>query len=275
MIKKVLIAGIMLVLMLGVAYAEDNITDTDDDATSDDSTIVPPQETQKESQITVKDITGKEKSEVKIRARITDDGGNPIKNVTLNFKINGKNFKSRSDEKGIASISYKLPKAKYVKTTTNQKKNIIYKTKNYETKLKLKVTFKANDNFTSSKAASKVISKKAVVVKKYRVDRIVRTEIVPCKKGDHTYKRGPVSIQVIKGKDFDMDEIWIAVEKKSGERLKISSKLHAKHNGKWKWDKEWKPMMSDHDTIILYYDKILNADLIKIRYELPKYTLLK
>ena len=242
MIKKVLIAGILLVLMLGVAYAEDNITDSDNNPAGDDSSVDIAQGIVKESQITVKDVTGKEKSKVKIKAKITDDAGNPIKNVTLNFKINGKNYNSTSDENGVASISYKLPKAKYAKTTTSQKKNIVYKTRNYQTKLKVKVTFNANDNFTSSKATFKVISKKALVVKKYRVDRIVRTEIVPCKKGDHTYKRGPVSIQVIHQKDYDMDEIWIAVEKKSGERLKISSKLHAKHGGKWKWDKDWKPI---------------------------------
>lgn len=275
MIKKVLMAIIFLVLMLGVVHASDNVTDTADEIITDDAEIEPPQEIQKEPEITIKETAGKEKTKVKIKATVRDSDGNAIKNATVNFKIKGKNYKAASNENGVAEIDYKLPKAKFHDLKYKQKKHTLTKKILYKTELKVKVTVNATDNYTSGKAASKVISKKTVL-KKYRFKKKIQTEVLPWKFGDHTYKRGKVSIQIICDKEDNMDVIWIAAEKsKSGLRLVIASKLYSNHNGKWKWDKKWKPMMSDHDTIIEYYDRLPETAYIKVKCEVPFYKLIK
>lgn len=267
MIKKVLIASALLVLMIGVVHAEENVTDDTSDDSADD--IV------KESQISVKQVSGKEKSKVKIKATVTDENGNPIKNADVNFKIKGENYKAKSNKKGVATLTYKLPKAKLLKIRYKEKKNIITKTKYYQTDVKVKVTLKASDNYTSKKTTSNAISKRTVV-KKYRYSKRIQTEVLPWQFGDHTYKRGKISIQIICDEEYNMDVIWIAAEKtKTGARLKIASKLYSKHNGKWKWDSQWKPMMSEHDTIIQYYDKLPKTSYIKVRCEIPSFKLIK
>ncbi len=268
MIKKISIVILILFLIIGIASAN---TDANETADTVKTPII------KKSTITVKQVSGKEKTKVKISAKIKDSEGIPLKNVKLSFKIKGKTYTKTTDSGGKASITYKLPKAKYLKTISKKKGSIVTKTKIYKTTNTVKVSFKGTKDYSSSSSSSKVISKKSPVVKKYRYKLVKKTVVIPFKKGDHTYIRGPVAIQTISAKDYGNDELWIACDTKDHKtRLSISSKLHSKDkHGNWKWDDKWKHTMSDHDLIVDYYGKIPKTDLIKVKYELPTYKLIK
>lgn len=265
MMKKILILCITLLLLIGAVHAADtNKTQDGKNITAKDTS--PVEITKKQSKISLKSVTGKEKNKVKITAKLKGSDGKLIKNAKLTFKIKGKKYSAKTNAKGVAGITYKLPKAKYLKTVKTKKGNTVAKTKIYRTTCPIKVTFKGSDKYASSSASAKAISKKSKVVKK---SKRYNTAVVPLKRGDHTYRRGPVTVQVIWQKEGKMDDVWIAVDKANDPvRLQASAKLHSKNgNGQWKWDSRWQHCMSEHDLIITYYEKLPDTDKIKIRYE--------
>lgn len=268
MIKKIFIISLVLFLAIGIVSANSDANSTVDTAKAP---VI------KKTTISVKQVSGKEKTKVKITAKIKDGSGKPLQNIRITFKIKGKTYTKTTDSAGNAYITYKLPKAKYQKTTSKKKGNIITKTKIYKSASTVKVSFKGTKDYSASSVSSKVISKKSPVVKKYRYKLVKKTVTVPCKKGDHTYIRGPVAINVILGKDYGNDDLWIACDSKDHKtRLSISTKLHFKDkNGNWKWDRKWKHMKSEHDLISEYYGKLPKTDLIKVRYQLLTYTLIE
>ena len=290
MIKKILIACIALFLLIGVVAASENATDVsnangdtieaEDTSPAKQTTQIketPTQEiTKKESKIIVKSVKGKEGKNVRIKAVLKDSDGKLIKNKEVTFKIKGKKYTARTNDKGKATILYKLPKAKYLKTVKTKKGKYLTKKQIYRTANTVKITFDGTGKYQSSSAAAKVISKKSVT-KKYKYKRFVGKEVVPCERGDHEYVRGPVAIQVIFGKDYGNDDLWIAVDTKDHTvRLQSSAKLHSQDShGNWKWDKKWTHKMSEHDWIVTFYGDLPKIDKIKVRYTLGKYVRIK
>lgn len=290
MIKKILIACIALFLLIGVVAASENKTDVanaNGDTIEAENTAPVKQTTQvketptkeiakKESKITVKSVKGKEGKNVKIKAVLKDSDGKLIKNKKVTFKIKGKKYTARTNDNGKATIAYKLPKAKYFKTVKTKKGKYLTKKQIYRTANTVKITFDGTGKYQSSSATAKVISKKTVT-KKYKYKRFVRKEVVPCERGDHEYVRGPVVIEVIFGKDYGSDDLWIAVDTKDHKlRLQSAAKLHSQDkHGNWKWDKEWTHDMSEHDWIVTFYGDLPKTDKIKVRYTLGKYVRIK
>ncbi len=265
MIRKILIGGIALFLLTGAVVAVENTTGTD---------IEKHEETIKSSNIKVKQVTGKECEKIRIHSNLTDENGNAIKNAEVTYKIGAWKCTARTDSKGKSSVVYKLPKAKHFKTIKTKKGNILTRKEIFKTIKTVKVSYEGSNTSLSAVKLAKVISKKSCAVKKYRFEKVRKTEIIPCRFGDHEYRRGPVTIQTIWSNDYGFDDFWIAADAKNHKiRLPISSKLHSKdRNGNWKWDEKWRHMMSEHDLIVSYYGKLPKTDLIKVRYELVKYT---
>ena len=268
MIRKILIGCIALFLLTGAVAAVENANGTD---------IEKHEEITKFPDIKLNHVTGKEGKKIRISSKLTDENGKAIKNAKVTYKIGTRKYTARTDSKGKSSIVYKLPKAKHFKTIKTKKGNILTKKEIFKTVRTVKVSYNGSDTGLSAVKSAKVISKKSPAVKKYKFEKVRKTEIIPCRFGDHEYRRGPVIIQTIWSKDHGFDDLWIAADTKNHKiRLSISAKLHTRDgNGNWKWDEKWRHMMSEHDLIVSYYGKLPKTDMIKVRYGLVKYTPVK
>lgn len=289
---------LLLFLLIGAVSANDDMNDTlsidskdneitaEADGTSvnetttikeDNTETTPAPVLKKPTKIKSKSVSGKQGKKVKLTAVLKQENGKVIKYSKVTFKINGKTYKAKTDKNGKASITVKLPKAKYYKTVKTKKGKILTVKKVYKTIRTCTVTFKGAKNLEPSSATFKVISKKKSSVKKYKHVNY-RYITVPFKSGERHYTRGSIAVVTADAVEEDTHGIVIAAgNKKTKTVLHISTKLHSKYpNGKWYWDNTWEDS-SDYDGVqmVVYYYNMAKVNKVKIRYKSPHYERIK
>ena len=295
-LKVCILFKLLLFLFVGIVSANENVTGTistdlntaiisgDADTTSNSSSAVS-QDTaatdtpvlKKPTKISTKTVNGKQGKKVKFTATVKQNDGKVIKNSKVTFKFLGKTYKTKTNKYGKASITVKLPKAKYYNTIKIKKGKILTVKKVYKTIRTCKVTFKGSKTLEPSSTTFKVISKKKSSIKKYKHVNY-RYVTVPFKAGEHQYTREPIVVITADAVEEDTHGIVIgAVNKKTKTVLHISTKLHSKYpNGKWYWDNTWEES-SDYDGVqmVVYYHNMEQVNKVKIRYNSPHYERIK
>ena len=285
---------LLLFLLIGAVSANDDINDTlstdsttneitgeTDVSSANDTTTVNEDDTKttptpvlkKQTKIKGKPVSGKQGKKVKLTAFVKQTDGKAIKNSKVTFKFSGKTYKTKTDKNGKASITVKLPKAKYFKTIKSKKGSILTVKKVFKTIRTCTVQFAGSKTYKASSTSFKVTSNKKSIVKKYR-HKNYRYVTVPFKSGQHQYNRGSIAVITNDAVEEDTHGIIIAAgNKKTRTIIPISTKLHSKYpNGKWYWDNTWEES-SDYNGVqmVVYYYNMDPVNKIKIRYKSPHY----
>ena len=138
--------------------------------------------------ITVKSITGNVGKRVKLTATVKDNVGNKINAHPITFKINGKQYKAKTNSKGIATLKVKIPKSKVVKISSKIKNNIVTKTTTYKKTYNCKASVIGDNRYKSNTAKFKVISKNKKNQRYKIVKKETKTITVPYKHWGTRYK---------------------------------------------------------------------------------------
>ena len=205
---------------------------------------------------------------VTVRDYWSDD---PVSDVDVKFKINGQTYTTKTDSKGVASVSFKIPASK-AKTTSKTKGNILTKTTTYSKTYTCEVTAERDGYYTET-SSFKVVSKKKTVTKKYKIIKKTKTYTIKVKNGYKIYKK-PYSydIETYKVKSGAYTYILSAVSKKDSP-VKFFIKHHYKKNGKWKWT-SWKTIKKGYYNEYSFTSGI-KVDQLKFKYTQVTYKKIK
>lgn len=227
--------------------------------------------------IEAKPVSGKQGQKVKITAKFKTQDNKVLKNKKVTFKYDGKTYKTKTDKKGKASITIKLPKAKYFKTIKKLKGKILTVEKVYKTTRICNISIGGSDTQLKGSVNVKVTSKKKSSIKKYKYAKY-RTNVIPFKEGERKYTIGSIVIGTFNYVEKDMQYILVIAGNKTAKTyLDITTKLKTlHHNGKYYWDRSWESCLDFNGTPGVVYCHDLNkVSKIKIRYESPHYERIK
>lgn len=222
------------------------------------------------TKISVKTVTGKEKSKVKIKATVKTSSNTPVAGVKVTLKVDGKTYTGKTNANGVASVSVKIPKTKIAKETAKTKNNIVTKTTEYKKTYNCAASVEGNDNYESSSAKFKVISKKAKKVQKYKIiKKQVKTITFPYKYLGFKEKTSGQYVVGVLHEQQEGNRLSIIVGNKLVKKvIKFSSKVFYKANGKKIYipNNKWLKSKRVSDVHEYYYDG--NAKM----YVTVKYT---
>lgn len=232
---------------------------------SDDVDIV-----KEPTKVSVKSVTGKEKSNVKIKATVKTSSNTPVVGAKVTFKVDGKTYTGKTNANGLASVIVKIPKTKIAKETAKTKNNIVTKTTEYKKTYNCVASLEGNDKYESSSTKFKVISKKTKKVQKYKIiKKQVKTITIPYKQWGLKKKTSGQYIVAVLHEQQEGNRLSIVVGNKLVKKfIKFSSKVFYKAHGKKIYIPNNKWLKSKHITDVheYYYDG--NAKM----YVTVKYT---
>ena len=286
--KRTLIFVVLLFLLVGAVSASDDIindtgealsvndttTDSmplaDDGTTPDDSTDVVGNATGEDAStpaenptVTTSAVSGTQGKFIILKAIVKNSTG-PVSGVTVTFSLNGNTYTAVSDANGIASVSVKCPASAVLKTTTKKTSTRMTKTTYYSK------TYSASASINGSSSTFKVTSKKANLVKKYKVVKKTRTITAPVKKGTKIFKRGSYALVTSRASGNGI-YAFAAAMAKSGQSgtIKFLASLHYKQNGKWHWTKWLK--IPKNRMYQSQYPSYIKVNKIKAKYTQVSY----
>lgn len=291
-LKVGIIFTLMLFLMIGVASASENITETiaadnvdaealnqeignvmsvennqEDDNLQVYDDIQITDEPRDHPQIQVSTQKGYQGKTLTLKATVKKEDGS-ISPATVQFKFNGKTYTAKTNANGVASVTLKFPKSSVLKTTSKTKGKILTKTTYYQKTYGCDVTVDGDEYYTGY-ASFDVISKKKPVVKKYKIIKKKKIRTIKVKNGVKGYKKGNYGILTYKYHKGYFTHVETAMIHKSGKFVKFFIKHHYKKNGKWKWNK-WSKVPLEH-TNDFYYGSAIKLDKIKVKYTQVSY----
>ncbi len=212
---------------------------------------------------TVSDVSGTQGKEITLKATVKNSTG-AISGIKVTFTLNGNTYTALSDENGIASVKVKCPNSAAVKTTSRTSGKILTKTTMYSK------TYTATASIGEVKKSFKVISKKANLLKKYRIVKKTKIVTLPVKSGMKGYKKGNYGVITVKKTSKGITTLGVSViGKKENGPIKFYAKDHYKENGKWHWAKWYKIKKGKMYTIT--YNKNIKINKIKVRYTQVSY----
>ena len=210
------------------------------------------------TKISVKSVTGKEKSKVKIKATVKTSSNTPVAGVKVTFKVDGKTYTGKTNANGVASITIKIPKTKILKVTAKTKNNMVTKTTEYKKTYNCVASLEGNDNYESSSTKFKVISKKTKKVQKYKIiKKQVKTITIPYKYLGLKKKTSGQYLFGILHEQQEGNRLSIIVGNKLVDKLiKFSSKVFYKANGKKVYipNNKWLKSKRSTDVHEYYYN---------------------
>lgn len=282
--KRTLIFVVLLFLLVGAVSASDNLTnDTGEtlsvNATEADSMPLADNATSLEGNedevseeaaspaenptVTTSAVSGTQGKYITLKAIVKNSTG-PVSGFTVTFKLNGKTYTAVSDANGIASVSVKCPASAVLKTTTKKTSTRLTKTTYY------KKVYTATASINGSSSSFKVTSKKANLVKKYKIIKKQRTITAPVKKGTKIFKKGNYALVTSKatGNGYHVFAAAMAKNGVSGT-IKFLASLHYKDNGKWHWTKWLK--ISKNKMYQSQYPTYIKVNKIKAKYTQVSY----
>ena len=192
-------------------------------------------ETYKEpTKVTVKTISGKEKSKANVKVNVKTDSNTPVSGVKVNLKIDGKTYQGKTNSLGIAKINVKIPKTDIYKVSSKIKNNKVTKTTKYKKTYNCIASVEGNDNYDSSSAKFKVISKKNNKIQKYKIiKKQIKTITIPYKQWGIRKKVSDHYRFAIVHDELEVNKISILVGDAILQKfIKFSSKVFYKNNGK-------------------------------------------
>ena len=288
--KKAIIFVVLLFILVGVVSASENLTndtketlsvdqtptenltledtpllenatstDNASNETHDNPTPMPGKPT-----ITVDNVKGTQGKYITLKATVKNSSG-PVKGMKVTFTVNGQKYTAVTDAKGIATKTIKCPKSAVLKTKTKKTSKKLTKTTYYSK------TYTCSASTESGASHSfKVISKKAKLVKKYKIIKKKKTMTVPLKKGSKVFKKGKYSLFTYKG---TQNGVYIfgalMAKKKTSGTIKFAIKLQFKENGRWFWTKWYKVAKNDEYTT--WYPKYIKVNKIQTKYTQESY----
>ena len=210
------------------------------------------------TKVSVKSVTGKEKSNVKIKATVKTSSNTPVAGVKVTFKVDGKTYTGKTNANGVASVTIKIPKTKIVKVTAKTKNNMVTKTTEYKKTYNCVASLEGNDNYESSSTKFKVISKKTKKVQKYKIiKKQVKTITIPYKYLGLKKKTSGQYLFGILHEQQEGNRLSIIVGNKLVDKLiKFSSKVFYKANGKKVYipNNKWLKSKRSTDVHEYYYN---------------------
>lgn len=282
--KKIIIFTFLLFLLVGVAYASEDMNTTlsessEEPVSIDNHEVLKANETSagddssKSNPVSEKptlasnDITSKQGKTITLKTLVTNSNG-PVSGVTVTFKLNGNTYTGVSGSDGVASVKVKCPSSAVLKTTSKTKGKTLTKTTTYSK------IYTCSVSADGVKTTFKVISKKNKVVHKFKVTKKNKVLTIKVKNGDKIYKKGNYAFATSKKTINGVTYINVAgAGKNEGGYIKFFIKDHLKQNGKWKWSKWFKvPKNKIFDGT---YPKNIKLDKIKIKYTHMTYKQIK
>ena len=221
------------------------------------------------TQISVKTISGKEKSQVNIKATVKTSSNTPATGAKVTLKIDGKTYSGKTNSKGVAILKVKIPKTEILKRTVKTKNNIVTKTTEYKKTYNCIASVAGDDNYESSSTKFKVISKKNKKTQKYKiVKKQVKTITTPYKQWGYKEKTSGHYIFGILHEELEGNKISIIAGDKTLQKyIKFSSKVHYMNHRQKVYIPNNKWFKSKHNTDIHEYYYIGNAKMyVTIKY---------
>ena len=244
---------------------QDTILQSSDESLDDETTEIVKEPTK----VSVKTITGKENSRANVKVNVKTDSNTPAAGVKVTLKIDGKTYQGKTNSNGIATIKVKIPKTDILKVSAKTKNSIVTKTTKYQKTYKCTASVEGNDNYDSSSAKFKVISKKNNKIQKYKiVKKQKKTITIPYKQWGTRKKVSGHYGFIIVHEQLEGNKISIlAAEKTLQQLIKFSSKVFYKDNGKKVYIPSNKWLHSNRHTDIHEYYYIGNAKMyVTIKY---------
>ena len=293
--KKTILFVVLLFILVGAVSASENLTNdanetlsvdetpTENISLDEDATVLqnetPTNDSSQETHdnptplpgkptITTSSITGTSGKYITLRAVVKNSSG-PIKGMTVTFKLNGNTYTAVTDANGVATKTIKCPKTAVSKTKTKKTSKRLTKTTYYSK------TYTGSASLVSGETSSfKVTSKKANLVKKYKILKKKKTMTVPLKKGSKTYKRGNYKLFTYRGSENGVYVFGaLMIKKNTDGTLKFALKMHFKDGGKWQWTKWYKVAKNGEYTT--WYPKYIKVNKIKAKYTQVSYKRIK
>ena len=244
---------------------QDTILQSSDESLDDETTEIVKEPTK----VSVKTITGKENSRANVKVNVKTDSNTPAAGVKVTLKIDGKTYQGKTNSNGIATIKVKIPKTDILKVSAKTKNSIVTKTTKYQKTYKCTASVEENDNYDSSSAKFKVISKKNNKIQKYKiVKKQKKTITIPYKQWGTRKKVSGHYGFIIVHEQLEGNKISIlAAEKTLQQLIKFSSKVFYKDNGKKVYIPSNKWLHSNRHTDVHEYYYIGNAKMyVTIKY---------
>lgn len=245
--------------------SQDTTLQSLDESLDDENTEIVKEPTK----VSVKTITGKEKSSANVKVNVKTDSNSPACGVKVTLKIDGKKYQGKTNSKGIATIKVKIPKTDILKISAKTKNSIVTKTTQYKKTYKCTASVEGNDNYSSSSAKFKVISKKNNKIQKYKiVKKQKKTITIPYKQWGTRKKVSGNYRFAILHEQLEGNKISIVAGDVILQQLiKFSSKVFYKYNGKNVYIPSNKWLHSKRHTDVHEYYYIGNAKMyVTIKY---------
>ena len=241
-------------------------SDDIDQSSSDDEE----QTVMQQTKISIKTVTATQNSKTNVKATVKTTDGTPAVGATVTFKVNGKTYSAKTDSNGIATAKIKVPKTKTDKISAKTKNNIVTKTTEYKKTYTCTASVAEDDQYESSSATFKVVSKKSKKVEKYRITKKqVKTITIPYKKNGVKEKYSGHYAVVIFHKSGKTNMLALAAGDNTIDKtIKFSSKVYYMNHGKKVYIPSNKWLKSKKSTDLHYYYYEGNAKM----YATFKYT---
>lgn len=206
--------------------------------------------------ITVKSVTGYVGKTVKLTAIVKDNVGNNIKKGVVEFKVNGKTYKT-SVNNGKAIVKIKTPKSEILKVRAKTKNNIVTKTSNYKKTYSATATVRVDGGSESSSTTFKLISKYKKIQKYRIIKKEVKTITIPYKHWGYREKTSGHYVFGILHEQQEGNRISIiAGDKTTKQLIKFSSKAYYINHGQKVYSDNGKWLKSKHHDDVHYYNYI-------------------